>query len=63
LGIDSRLTAAQLQREALQRSLQATAFERDRCLAALDLNRALGLMEAPTATTRGAGVAMTSTPR
>lgn len=62
-GIDSRLEAAQLQREALQRGLQATAFERDRCLAALDLNLALGLMEAPDAATRSAGVAMTAAPR
>jgi outer membrane protein TolC len=62
-GIDSRLAAAALQREALQRSRQATAVERDRCLAALDLNRALGLMEAPNAATSSAGVAMTSTPR
>ena len=44
-GIDSRLTALQLQRDALERALQHTALERDRCLAALDLSRALGLIE------------------
>ncbi len=62
-GIDSRLAALQLQREALQRSLQATAFERDRCLATLDLNRVMGLMEAPAVDNRHAGVAMTTTAR
>ncbi len=62
-GIDSRLAAAQLQREALQRSLQATAFERDRCLAALDLNRALALMEAPAGDMSTAGPAIKPTLR
>ncbi len=62
-GIDSRLAASQLQRESLQRSLQATAFERDRCLAALDLNRALGLMEAPAGDASTVGIAMKHTPR
>lgn len=45
VGIDSRLAALQLRREALERGLQHTALTRDRCLAALDLNRALALIE------------------
>lgn len=44
-GIDSRLSVLQLQREALERAWQYTSQERERCLAALELSRALALVE------------------
>jgi NodT family efflux transporter outer membrane factor (OMF) lipoprotein len=46
-GIDSRLALLQVRREAGERQLLALGFERDHCIAGLDLNRALALREAP----------------
>lgn len=47
VGIDSRTTLLQVRREAGERQLLALSFQRDHCIASLDLNRALALREAP----------------
>lgn len=46
-GIDSRLVLLQSRREAGERELLALGLQRDHCIAAVDLNRAIGLRGGP----------------